>query len=155
MTTILKLRSLFAPALVAAFLGAGCHSMNGPGTAGFASVIISGKTDEQVRATTVAVFREQGYHASAKGRELIFQKAGTQANSLARDGLVATSAGAVTQVRVRAEVVQVGGDSLRLQGQAFMVSGAGDAFFEDETPLANIRRGPYQALFDEVARRLQ
>ena len=36
-----------------------------------------------------------------------------------------------------------------------MVSGAGDAFMENESRLANFRSGPYQDLLDEVAKRLK
>jgi hypothetical protein len=64
-------------------------------------------------------------------------------------------AGARTLVRVRAEVVALEPGSHRLQCQAYMVSGAGDSFFEDEHRLANLRSGPYRRLLEEVAKRLK
>jgi hypothetical protein len=36
-----------------------------------------------------------------------------------------------------------------------MVRNAGDSFFEDASPLANIRSRPYQNLLDKVAERLK
>ena len=86
---------------------------------------------------------------------MVFETEGSRANPLARDGLAAAQAGARTLVRVRADVVVLGRGSHRLQCQAFMVSGAGDSFFEEEHPLRNIRSRPYQNLLDEVAMRLK
>jgi len=53
----------------------------------------------------------------------------------------------VTIIRVRAELVDLGNGAQRLQCQTYMVSGAGDSFFENESRLANFRSGPYQDLF--------
>ena len=63
--------------------------------------------------------------------------------------------GAVTIIRVRVSLVDLGSGKHRLQCQASMVSGAGDSFFENEARLANFRSGPYQDLLDEVAKRLK
>ena len=68
---------------------------------------------------------------------------------------MATQAGAVTVVRVKVELIELGPSSQRLQAHAFMVSGAGDSFFEDEHKLADFRGRPYQRLLDEVAKRLK
>ena len=132
----------------------GCH-LGRPGSASFASVTISGKTTEQICAAAAAVFRADGYLASASGQGLIFEKEATRGSTLARDGLLATQAGARSIERVRAQVVDLGGGSCRLQCQAYMVSGAGDSFFEEEHPLATIRSGPYQSLLNKVASSLK
>ena len=132
----------------------GCH-LGQPASASFASVTLKGKDPGQIRDTAVAVFREEGYRAiTTTPGKLVFEKEGTTGNTISRDGLVAAQAGAVTIVRVRAEVVDLGSGSQRLQCQAYMVSGAGDSFFEEEHRLANIRSRPYQKLLDEVAKRL-
>lgn len=133
----------------------GCRSAGKPASASFASVVISDRSVEQILDTTIEVFREAGYTPSAQGRELVFDKEGSRLNTLSRDGLVATQAGAVTLVRVKVELVALGPNSQRVQAHAFMVSGAGDSFFEDEHKLANYRGGPYQRLLDEVAKRLK
>ena len=155
MTKLTKSLGFLALSLVCGLLSAGCRSMSQPASASFASVTIKGKTAEQILGATMVLFGENGYQAAASSQGLIFQKEGTRGNTIARDGLVATQAGARTLVRVRADVVDVGGGSHRLQCQAYMVSGAGDVFFEEEHRLANFRRGPYQKLLNEVARRLK
>ena len=141
--------------LCAAFVSGGC-SLGKPASASFASVVIGNRSVEQIQQTTTAVFRGDGYSARpSSGDTLVFEKEGTQANNVAQNGLVGTHYGAQTIIRVRTDIVDLGGGSFRLQCQTFMVRNAGDSFFEDEHRLANIRSGPYQKLLDEVAKRLQ
>ena len=151
LNTLLKFLSL---TLACGLAGAGCH-LGQPASASFASVTISGKSAGEIRDATIAVFRENGYQVFASSHGLTFEKEGTKANSISRDGLVGSHYGAVTIIRVRAELVDLGNGAQRLQCQAYMVSGAGDAFFEDEHRLANLRSGPYQDLLDEVDKRLK
>ena len=140
--------------LACGLVGAGCH-LGQPASASFASVTISGKSAGEIRDATIAVFRENGYQAYASSQGMVFEKEGSKANSISRDGLVGSHYGAVTIIRVRAELVDIGNGAQRLQCQASMVSGVGDAFTEDEHRLANYRSGPYQDLLDEVAKRLK
>jgi hypothetical protein len=147
------LLSILAIACVA--VAAGCSSPGKPASASFASVVIKNRSAAQIRDTTVAVFREDGYAAFSFGQGLVFDKEGSRLNTVSRDGLVGAQAGAVTIVRVKVELVELAPDSHRLQCHAFMVSGAGDSFFEDEHKLANYRSRPYQNLLDEVAKRLK
>lgn len=154
MKTFNTLPGFLSLLLVCGLFSAGCH-LGQPASASFASVTITGKSGGQIRDATLAVFRENGYRASASGQQLIFEREGSRANTISRDGLAAAQAGAVTIVRVRVDLVDLGGGSQRLQCQAFMVSGAGDAFFENEVRLANFRSRPYQDLLDEVAKRLK
>jgi hypothetical protein len=155
MTTFNQSLGIFTLWLVCGLFGTGCSSMSGPGSASFASVTIAGQTGEQIRNTTETVFRENGYEPVASAETMVFDKEGTRANTLSRDGLVAAQSGARTIVRVRVEVVALGAGSDRLQCEAYMVSGAGDSFFEEEHRLANIRSRPYQNILDEVAKRLK
>jgi hypothetical protein len=148
--------SLFAALTAAAIVVTGCSSMGKPASASFASVQLSGKSAKEIRDTTTAVFREEGFSVFiADSGQLVFDREGSRANTLARNGLVAAQAGAVTVVRVRADVVELAPATHRLQCQAYMVTDADDAFFEQEDRLANFRSGPYQKLLDEVARRLK
>jgi hypothetical protein len=156
MTKLAGSPCLLSLLLLCGLLTPGCRSMNEPASASFASVTLSNTIPAQITSAAVAVFQEQGYRAFATGKgQLVFDKEGTRANTISRDGLVAAQAGARTIVRVRAEVVDLGGGAYRLQCHAFMVSGAGDSFFEEEHQLANIRRGPYQKLLDKVADKLK
>jgi hypothetical protein len=151
LNTLLKFLPL---ALLCGLLGAGCH-LGQPASASFASVTISGKSAGEIRDATIAVFRENGYQVFGSSQGLTFEKEGSKANSISRDGLVGSHYGAVTIIRVRAELVDLGHGAQRLQCQAYMVSGAGDAFMENESRLANFRSGPYQDLLDEVTKRLK
>lgn len=146
----------FLPLVLACGLaGFGCSSMSKPASASFASVTISGKSPAEIRDATVAVFRENEYQVFASSQGLTFEKEGSKLNSISRDGLVGTHYGAVTIIRVRVALVDLGNGKQRLQCQAAMVSGAGDSFYEEEHRLANFRSGPYQDLLDEVAKRLK
>ncbi len=141
--------------LLSALLVAGC-GMGKPAGASFASVIIPGKTPEEICKTTGSVFQEDGYKILAlTPASMIFMKEATRGQSMAYSGVVNTSYGAVTMVRVKAELVDLGNGSQRLQCQASMVRNAGDSFFEDESRLTNLRSGPYQSLLNKVAKRLK
>jgi hypothetical protein len=143
-------------AVLLAMTVTGCHSLNQPGSASFASVVVAGRSTAEIQGATAAVFSANGYagHNNGSG-QMVFEKEGTRANNLAYNGVVGTHYGAQTIVRVKTELVELGGGSHRLQCQAYMVRNAGDSFFEEEQRLASVRRGPYQTLLDEVAKRLK
>ena len=144
-----------ALAILSTILMVGCRTGE-PGSASFASVVISGHTPEEICQTAAKVFQEDGYAVgSLDPAAMVFQKEGSRGQSLAYGGVVDTHYGATTAVRVRASLVDLGGGKYRLQGQAYMVRNANDSFFQDETAILHIRRRPYQNLFDEVAKRLK
>jgi hypothetical protein len=141
--------------LCAAIVSGGC-SLGKPASASFASVVIANRSIDQIQQAATMVFQGDGYRAvPGSGDTMVFEKEGSRANNLAQNGLVDTHYGAQTIIRVRTDIVDLGGGSFRLQCQTFMVRNAGDSFFEDEHRLANIRSGPYQKLLDEVASRLK
>lgn len=146
---------MFAVSAIGAILFAGCH-LGQPASASFASVVIPGKSQEDICTTTAAVFQEDGYQVGALNPDnMVFQKEGSRGQSLAYGGVVDTHYGASTMTRVRAQLVDLGAGSYRLQCQASVVRNANDALFEDESRLANIRSGPYQSLLNKVAERLK
>ena len=155
MAKLSKSLGLLSLALLCGLLSTGCRSTGESGGGRFASIKINDQSTQAILAVAVAVFRENGYQTFSSADGLICEKEGTRANTISRDGLVAAQAGARTLVRVRAKVEDLGSGSHRLQCQAYMVSGAGDSFFEEEHRLANFRSGPYQKLLDEVAKRLK
>jgi hypothetical protein len=153
----LKPANLWTVAIITigAMTVAGCR-MGQPGSASFASVVIPGKAPDEICQTTAQVFQEDGYQVTALAPgNMVFQKEGTRGQSMANSGVVDTYYGASTVVRVKAELVDLGAGSYRLQCQAFMVRNAGDSFFEDESRRSNLRRAPYQNLLDKVAKRLK
>ena len=135
---------------------AGCGTLTGPGSASFASVTIHNHSAVEIRAVTTQVFHEDGYTGGSTSQaQMVFQREASRLATISRDGVVAAQSGASTMERVRLELVALGGSSYRLQCQAFMVSGAGDSFFEDEVRLTNLRSGPYRLLLQKVAGKLQ
>lgn len=139
-----------------AFSGTGCGSLSGPGSASFASVTIHNHSADEIATSTTGVFRADGYQGGRSGSgELVFEKEASRATTLSREGIAATQSGAQTINRVRVEIVSLGDGVCRLQCKAYMVTGGGDAFFQDEVPLANIRSGPYQSLLNKVAKGLK
>jgi hypothetical protein len=136
-------------------LGVGCRTSE-PSSASFASVVINGRSPDQICKTAGAVFQENGYRiGSLNPSAMMFQREASRGQSLAYGGVADTYYGSTTVVRVKAALVDLGGGSHRLQCNAFMVRNANDSFFQDESPLLNIRSGPYQALLNEVAKRLK
>lgn len=138
------------------FLLAGCKSTSGPGSASFASVTIHNHSPQEIHAATGQVFRDDGYAGVQTGpNQMVFDKEASRLATISRDGLIAAQSGARTMERVRTELVDLGGGTYRLQCEAFMVSGAGDSFFENETRKTNLRSGPYRSLLNKVAKKLE
>ena len=134
---------------------AGCH-LGQPGSSSFASVVIQQHSLPEIQGAAQQVFRVNGYTAYTTGPgQSLFEKKGSRANNLAYNGVVGTHYGAQTIVRIKTEILDLGGGAHRLQCQTYMVRNAGDAFFEEETRLSNVRSRPYQKLLDEVARDLK
>ena len=144
------------PFVLLALVLAGCKSVSGPGSASFASVTIKNHTPAEIHAAAGDVFREDGYAGAQTAPDrMLFEKEASRLASLSRDGLVATQGGARTIERVRTELVDLGGGTYRLQCQAFMVSGAGDSFFENEVAKTHLRAGPYRSLMNKIGKKLK
>jgi hypothetical protein len=140
--------------LALATLESGCQTGQ-PGSASFASVTIQNHSLAEIQQAASQVFREHGYRAAVTGpNEMLFEREGTRGQDLAYNGLVNTHYGEKTKVRLRSELIDLGNNSWRLQGQAYIVRNAGDPFFEEETRLSHMRRGPYQEMLNLVAKRL-
>src|SRR6185295_18072679 len=78
-----KSASLFALALT---LCCGCR-LGQPVSASFASVKISGHTDEEIRQATRQVFTEAGYTSrNAEDGGMVFEREGTKGNQIAHGG---------------------------------------------------------------------
>jgi hypothetical protein len=136
--------------------GAGCQSLNDPASSSFAAVVIANHSEPEIAQATAAVFMADGYQGGASGAgQMTFEKAASQATTLAREGVLATHYGRQTVNRVRVTIVALGANSHRLQCKAYLVKGGSDPFFQDEVPLADARSGPYQALLDKVKGQLK
>jgi hypothetical protein len=139
-------------------MAAGCSSWFKPASESFASVLIPSASADDVRKTTIKVFQGADYLSHYEDPDsglLIFEKEGTQGQSLAYNGVVGTQYGQQTLNRVKVRVIDRGDGSCRVNCQAYIVRDAGNRVGEDEIKLNSLRSGPYQKLLDEVAERLK
>jgi hypothetical protein len=142
--------------LLLALATTGCRSLSGPGSASFASVTIPDRSAIDIANATTQVFGEDGYQGGIVGPgRMLFEKEASRGTTLSRQGLVATHEGARSLNRVKVEIVPLSDGSHRLQCEAFVVSGAGDSFAEEEVRLTNVRSGPYQSLLNKVKKQLK
>lgn len=135
---------------------AGCRSTSEIGTGSFASVLIEGHSESEIAAATVKVFAADGYQGGmVRQGEFVFEKLASRGTSFSREGFADAYYGQRTINRVRIEITSLAGGKHRVEGTAYMVTGGSDPFFQSEVPLAHIRRAPYQALLNKVARELK
>jgi len=131
-------------------LAAGCKTNDKPESARFASVEIRGHSPQDIRATTVDVFREHGYKlASGSLSELVFEREGSTMNNLAYGNWMGTGITA----RAKISFVPVTDDLYRVECHAFLVRNKGEVL-EEEITIKHVHSGPYQKMLDEAAKRL-
>jgi hypothetical protein len=130
--------------------GGGCQSLTAPSSASFASVKIGGQTVEQVQATALKVFQDEGYRAAASSDGLLFEREGSRWEEIAQGSNIDNRK---VINRVRAQIVDLGGGVCRLQCTAYVVRDAGTGV-EDEIKLPPWKSGYYQNLLDKVPQRL-
>jgi hypothetical protein len=128
--------------------GTGCRSTTESKSSGLASVEIRGNTPGQIRDVTVQVFRDNGYIVvRTEPSKMTFEKKGSKMDDITYGSWLDT-----IWVRVEASIEPVAERTFRLQCRARLLQGRGD--MEEEMRHAYVRSGPYQALLDEVAKRL-
>ena len=141
----LAIRLALAAACVALI---GCNSPKQPASGSFAAVRIQGHTAEQIRATTVVAFQQEGYaFAGGQRPDMIFEKEASRWDQIAYGNWVDA---APVWLRVRASVVPLHPDGFRLECQAYKVHNKGEQFGEEQVALSKAHRKPYQALLDKV-----
>ena len=154
--TLLRLRTRSVAALIAvmaaALLGAGCQSTSNQDAVHFAFVEIHNRSLKEIMETTRAVFVEKGFHSVPPSEDIVFEKQGSRMNQLTWGGWLGDDKVAV---RVEGEVVTLSETSYRLQCKVKMVHNAGDPFFEEDVRFKHFKSKPFQAILDEVARRLK
>lgn len=127
----------------------GCSSLSQPASASFASVVIAGATEEEIREETVRVFTAEGWKdGHGADGELVFEREGSKFDHLAYGSPVLDLP---VLNRVRAGVVPLADGTHRLQCQAYIVRDRGGLNMDDEIRLRKPRAGPYQTLLDKVA----
>ena len=88
-------------------------------------------------------------------REMRFEREGSRGEKLARASMMSVNDGPSVVVRIKASIVHLGTDSERLQCEAFIITDAGNSFYEDEARISKRKRKPYQELLDQVALKLK
>lgn len=147
---------LASASLLLALVSLSCSSVNGPGSAGFASVTIPSHSPEEIATATVRIFRADGYKRVIDNSEtLTFEKEASRATTLSREGLVDTYYGARTLNRVKVQIEPLGGGTHRLQCEAFLVTGGSDPFFQNEVRVGNVHSRSYQTLLNKVQEELK
>jgi hypothetical protein len=130
-------------------------ALHAASSSGFASVTIKDRTKDEIIVATAKVFTADGYRSGrSSSGQMVFEKEASRGTTMARDGIAATQSGARTIVRVYAEVIPLDDGSHRLQCKAYMVTGGSDPFFQDEVPLAKVRKGPYSSLLKKAKKQL-
>lgn len=137
--------------LLCLLAGTGCSSTGKAGSASFASVIIANHSVAEIEAATAQVFLADGFVGGTRyGQDYVFDKEGSRATTLSREGFIATYDGAQSLNRVRVQIVPLPDGTHRLQCRAYAVkTGA------DEVPLTNLRSKPYRALLEKVQQQLK
>jgi hypothetical protein len=137
-------------ALVAAILGAGCSSTDKGDLNALVSIVIHGHPVERVREVTAQVFRDDGYKVTRNGyAKLIFEKQGSTLNNISYGNWM----GGGVWVRVKAALFEVSPNTCRIECEAFVLRGRGEAL-EEEIRINKLHRHPYQELLNEVSKRL-
>jgi hypothetical protein len=136
--------------LTAIFIS-GCHSMDRPASAGFASVVISNQSPEKIRQAADMVFANNGYQSvQLPNGGQVYEKEASRGDQIAYAGLVGAHEGERTIVRVRMGIQPYGAHAWLLDCKAFVVTSPGDFVNEQTFPLYGFQSGPYQTLLNNI-----
>ena len=135
----------------AALLSTGCHSMDKPASAGFASVLIYNQSLDQIRQAADTVFANANYQSikNPDGTQ-VYEKEATKREQIAYAGFVGAHEGTRTIVRVRMGIQPQGVNGFLLSCKAFVVTNPGDFVSEQTFPLYGWQSGPYQDLLNNI-----
>lgn len=130
--------------------GTGCSSTDNGAPSGFAAVTIEGNTPGQIGQAAKEVFEEAGYTVAQPGlTRLVFEKRGSKMDQIAYGNWMGETG---VWVRVKAAIVPVREGVFRLQCEGFTLRDRGGTMEEE---IRVRRKGTWQEMLDEVARRLK
>lgn len=128
-------------------LSSGCRS-DKSGTGSMASVVVHNVDPGAVRGATIDVFESDGYKLARRDKEsMVFEKKASSMTNLAYGNWMESQVWS----RVTVFVEPMSESVVRVRCSGYAVRDKGGA---TEEQLKTYRRGPYQKLMDEVARRL-
>jgi hypothetical protein len=135
--------------LCAGFWACGCASLFQPASASFASAKVGGVSEEAIRSEMAKVFRAAEYRTTPTSEGFVFEREGDRRDQIAYGGVGDPRP---VRIRVKAQIVPLGGELYRLQCIAYAVRGYN---MGEEIRLPFYRSGPYQELLDQVVGNLK
>jgi len=137
--------------ILATLFVSGCHSMNRPASAGFASVIISNQSPEKIHQAADTVFANNGYQSvQLDNGAQVYEKEASRGDQIAYAGFVGAHEGERTIVRVRMGIQKYGANAWLLDCKAWVFTSPGDVVNEQSFALFGFQNGPYQKLLNEI-----
>lgn len=129
------------------FVAAGCKTTDTARDGSLASVVINGRTADEVRQTTIEVFGWNGYkHVS----DLTFEKKGTQWDRMAYGSWLTDS----VWIKIRAQINSRGEFSQVLGCDAYIVEDRDEGVMENERKLKFMMADECKKILDQIQRRL-
>jgi hypothetical protein len=136
--------------LLCLVLVVGCQSSK-PGSDSHAAVEITGHTREAIRATTVAVFAENGYRLGTNSpTQMVFERPAGSGEKLKYGDWM--NEGMLMEIKVRLQSRTA--DTYLLRADAYIVHDPNSPAFRSERRIMTLGTGTYQKLLDDVQRRL-
>lgn len=132
-------------------LAAGCTTVGGEGDGGKSLATVSFRADSaaQVKAATISVFRKKGYGMDFdSANQLTFSKRASTGSSILYGGWPGIDP--PIEDRVQLYIQDSGDGEFTLHCDAYVVSDAGQGFFEEKRPVYRTRASAYRKLLEEV-----
>lgn len=126
-----------------------CSSLYVPYSASFAAAKISGVSAEAIRSEMAKVFSVAEYQATPTAEGFVFEREGERRDQIAYGSVIDAQP---VRIRVKVQIVPLGGEVHRLQCIAYAVRGQR---VEEEIRLPYYRSGPYQDLLEKVVSTLK
>ena len=128
----------------------GCKTDERPESAQFASVVIHGRSIDQIHAAIIDIFHEHQYKAVKDTLStLVFEELASKTTNL----IYGNWLGGRVWSRVKVTLDPIGDNSFRIECHAFLVENKGEVL-EEEKPVGKMHRKPFQQMMDDVAKRL-
>jgi hypothetical protein len=128
----------------------GCQTDKGPSADSTASILVHGRTTEQILQTAIPVFQRDGWNLQTSSEfEAVLDRPGTKTDTR-RYGSIDGK-----PVRMRAALkVEVYGDAMVLRCDASAVRNPDDKFFADSQKVSSLSAGYYRGMMKTVQARL-
>ena len=117
----------------------------------WAVVTVKGHEPATIRRTVSEVFAEKGYVENSRRGSWFYERGTSAVGQLLHGGWFNEDG---VRERAKLRLIPLAEDTYRIECEAVMVRDAGDSFFEEETRMTSLKRGPYKKILKEVEKRL-